>query len=678
MSEMITLIDTCKILLPKNIDTFVAEFKDNDTSTVKKVLEVEADITHGGYVNKNFYYYKPSSMAESVNSLLKPYLKPILIHHNSLSTPVGRTIAAAFIPLALPDTVTDDDLDIPKCKIRAKGLIVDSSAIECILDKRYLTVSVGSSPLKPPICSICKAEIRPGPLGAISGCEHERGKTYDGKLCYWIIGPLEYKEWSFINSPADSGDDHVASVTSFRWVDLPLDGSLPTTDNIALMTAILGSNGEVSEKYKKYIFIDSTNTKDIEEKKQKDSNEKEGVMNYIDEITISALEVLDECEECGDEEDIEEFWTEKDSKEVEDLDKEFEKALEMILDAKIPKAGSKERESMKKSVFCGPNRTFPVPDCKHAAVAMAMLNWPSVKKKYSASVRAKIAACVRRKAKAMNCPMAKKSKKDEYEEPINWTDEELKELQEFDKDFVSTFEIILDKKVPPAGSKEREKMDKRIFCGPNRTFPVPDCKHAAIALAMLNWPQIKKKYSEATRKKIEACVRRKAKAMNCAMSKKDSDNETKNNDFEKEIEEYKNKLEHLEKDHKDSKVKVQELEAELQKANDQVSKLNEENRKLLAEKLIDLSILVKRNSIKDILVATTDEEREEKYKEHVDEELKRSTESLKDAINDLRKDINFNVLFDEKVEEFGLKDQTTKKQNSEKKNSIAEKIFGKK
>lgn len=70
------------------------------------------------------------------------------------------------------------------------------------------------------------------------------------------------------------------------------------------------------------------------------------------------------------------------------------------------KLTTKDRKKLKSGTFCGPNRSFPVPDCKHVAVAKAYLG----KSKFSKSAKKKIAACINRKAKALGCNTTKKAK----------------------------------------------------------------------------------------------------------------------------------------------------------------------------------------------------------------------------------------------------------------------------
>lgn len=65
-------------------------------------------------------------------------------------------------------------------------------------------------------------------------------------------------------------------------------------------------------------------------------------------------------------------------------------------------------------------------------------------------------------------------------------------------------------------TKDRKKLKKATFCGPDRSFPVPDCKHVAVAKAYLG----RSKFSKATKQRIAACINRKAKQLGCDVSKK--------------------------------------------------------------------------------------------------------------------------------------------------------------
>ena len=70
------------------------------------------------------------------------------------------------------------------------------------------------------------------------------------------------------------------------------------------------------------------------------------------------------------------------------------------------KLTTKDRKKLKKSTFCGPGRSFPVPDCAHVGAAKAYLG----RSKFSKSTKKKIAACINRKAKQLGCKVSKKAK----------------------------------------------------------------------------------------------------------------------------------------------------------------------------------------------------------------------------------------------------------------------------
>ena len=98
----------------------------------------------------------------------------------------------------------------------------------------------------------------------------------------------------------------------------------------------------------------------------------------------------------------------------------YDEALDAIEVSK--KLSTKERKKLKDSQFCGPGRSYPVPDCAHYTAALRLLN----RSKYSDSTKKNIRACIMRKGKQLGCSGAKKEKSDystyitkELEELIN-------------------------------------------------------------------------------------------------------------------------------------------------------------------------------------------------------------------------------------------------------------------
>lgn len=65
-------------------------------------------------------------------------------------------------------------------------------------------------------------------------------------------------------------------------------------------------------------------------------------------------------------------------------------------------------------------------------------------------------------------------------------------------------------------TKDRKKLPDSVYCGPHRSFPCNDCAHVAAAKAFLG----RSKFSKETKKKIAACINRKAKKLGCSTEKK--------------------------------------------------------------------------------------------------------------------------------------------------------------
>lgn len=98
----------------------------------------------------------------------------------------------------------------------------------------------------------------------------------------------------------------------------------------------------------------------------------------------------------------------------------LDKLIERAEKAMGKKLTTKDRKKMKKSTFCGKNRSFPVSDCKHVAIAKAYLG----RSKFSKEEKKKIAACINRRAKVLKCNVSKKAKAYTKYEYNMFTDEQ--------------------------------------------------------------------------------------------------------------------------------------------------------------------------------------------------------------------------------------------------------------
>ena len=288
-----------------------------------KINIAKIQATHSGFVNGNNTWYLEEDMANAVDTWTEPFQKPVLTHHEMKKDAIGRVTSAKYITIKNPKGKNP-----PQGYIQLETEITDADAIVKIKDKRYNTVSI-STDARTAVCSICKRDIAKDGL-----CEHERGKKYDGKKCFWYLGGLKYKEVSYVNAPADE----YACTESFEEKEVPMS----VTDS----------------KTPKFQFDDSV-----------DKTTEEDCENW-DHYTEDDLAMA--------------HWL------IVELDNE--------LPEEDKKLSTKARKSMKTSTFCGPNRSFPVPDCAHVTAARRLIG------KYKGpGDKSKILACVSRKAKALGC-----------------------------------------------------------------------------------------------------------------------------------------------------------------------------------------------------------------------------------------------------------------------------------
>jgi DNA-binding ferritin-like protein len=86
--------------------------------------------------------------------------------------------------------------------VRLQIAITDPVAAQKVLDKRYLTGSVGGRAGKA-ICSISGEDLASESTGRPVAPKYKRGQVYKGKLSYIDMQEISFKEYSFVNQPAD-------------------------------------------------------------------------------------------------------------------------------------------------------------------------------------------------------------------------------------------------------------------------------------------------------------------------------------------------------------------------------------------------------------------------------------------------------------------------------------------
>ena len=177
----------------------------------------------------NYNNYSSKALEEALQSWVEPYPKPIILNHDLNSEPIGRVMAARM------DKETDGS-----SFVRLQIAITDPVAIEKVMDKRYLTGSVGGRANKA-ICSISGQDLAAeGEGGRPIIPKYRRGQVYKGKLAYVDMQDISFKEYSFVNQPADSK----SGIRSKKAVDGEIKVEDSNNDWIAKSSAFILSMDE--------------------------------------------------------------------------------------------------------------------------------------------------------------------------------------------------------------------------------------------------------------------------------------------------------------------------------------------------------------------------------------------------------------------------------------------------
>jgi hypothetical protein len=446
IKDLITFdyLSTELISVKDDFDNKRGVFELKDASDMEKLdakgLKVRIAATHSGIVTRNHMFYLPDKMKKAAPTFLEDFGKPFLKHHDEKQDAIGRAIDSSYVDtsgsikdklkdLHVSDSVTFNEkllkdfcngsmpfglqVDVVRNffnkpikdkstsiieDIGYRGLgyvevifdVTDPDAIQKFLDGRFLTGSVGARTDRA-VCSVCKQDWT-----SEGECEHTPGALYDERKCVLIAGNFFYDEYSVANNPADRQS---------RVLELYYNGK---TKGIEIQNEYVGDAYEVKLGFPQY---DSTKEEILmadKAKKIKDISEedKELVALELEKVT-NEKKVTDEAKAAEEAKKVEDEKKEKLSiedkvtqlmdAEILDSDKLYDLMFEDedLQDAKL---STEKRKSLRKSTFCGPDRSFPVPDCAHVTAARRLIG------RYKGSGdKSKILACVTRKARAMGC-----------------------------------------------------------------------------------------------------------------------------------------------------------------------------------------------------------------------------------------------------------------------------------
>jgi hypothetical protein len=193
------------------IENFTLELPDFSKSDInfsesfnsKNGLIIEVAAIHEG-LTSNYNNYSAQELEKALQSWVDPYPKPIILNHDLNTEAIGRVMAAKM-----------DKEEDGSSFVRLQIAITDPVAAQKVLDKRYLTGSVGGRAGKA-VCSVSGEDLATEDAsGRPKVVKYKRGKVYKGKLAYVDMQDISFKEYSFVNQPADQK----SGVRALRAID---------------------------------------------------------------------------------------------------------------------------------------------------------------------------------------------------------------------------------------------------------------------------------------------------------------------------------------------------------------------------------------------------------------------------------------------------------------------------
>jgi hypothetical protein len=458
------------------------------TQSMVKGLRIIMEATHAGYLNRNDRIYIPSRMAEGVSSF-RTGEKPtkLLKHHNPHEDPVGVIRGARFVPTVPDELAGNPDIinlmssSAPiKTQLKSmrnlwkkgvfhqegwRGLgyieligdLYDQKTIEQVRDGRFDAVSTSFRSPGHAYCFVC------GQNWATDGfCEHDMGESYEdesedgNKLPAMAVAGLhEYMETSFITFEGDAlatvkvmdesnADNNKTFFLPDNWKEEPTTIK-PTfefkdfrEDNMA--KPAMKDEITLSDAEQKVFDIIKELRKDAEEKDLKELAQKIAALKGEDEF-FPHQQDAEIDNKTAVQYALEDLETSDQTVDADAVYVEMEKELDEIgkTDAKL---SSKTRKGLPGSAFCGPDRSFPVPDCAHVTAARRLIG------RYKGpGNKSSILACVSRKAKSLGCDSSENQDANNNAATVNLlpcTEDSLKEMKDKDlKNLYMATELIL-------------------------------------------------------------------------------------------------------------------------------------------------------------------------------------------------------------------------------------------
>ncbi len=477
----------------------VGVFKEQDSTGTSLVVKIP--MTHAGIQTRNRGLYLPAKMMKGKDSFTKPYEKPVLVGHggggmfggDDSPKAVGRVKDVTYVEtldILQKDTkmagfykdhlVKDAEQSFEASKALTKHIlknyyakpkkdykglgylegilnIADPEAAQKILDGRYLTVSTSQGSTDA-WCSACWQNLAKDGM-----CEHRRGEMVDGAPMTVVLGDMFYDHVGIIDSPADPFAHGFQLYTGKDSVEIPsvdvLDGNalevaarcfiyynkdniqpVDTDQPVNLVQLNDAIGGIISAMAKKNtdpaktedtqadpaVVVDAKTDPVVTEPTVVVTEDKDPIKELITTFRDKKLDIpvedfRDAAELFKDASDdkpeakevlgipadqkyavdkideylvaYKKFYDSLVSFELLTAEDSY-KYFEEVLDAES-KLVTEDLAKLPLSSFCGPNRSFPVPNAVHATAARKVLG----RAKASAETKATIVASIDRRSK---------------------------------------------------------------------------------------------------------------------------------------------------------------------------------------------------------------------------------------------------------------------------------------
>lgn len=157
---------------------------------------------------RNFTWYTEEALKTSIPSWTKPYLRPLIMHHNEKDGKIiGRILSVEY-------KTQNTRSNTPALEFTCN--VPDKQGIEEIKDGRLNTVSIGviAHDVR---CSICGEQVEIIDEYGNTACGHNKGSVYDNEVCYWKIYKMEAKELSYVIVPSDIYAHNVKTIDASQY-----------------------------------------------------------------------------------------------------------------------------------------------------------------------------------------------------------------------------------------------------------------------------------------------------------------------------------------------------------------------------------------------------------------------------------------------------------------------------